>query len=96
MSSSTPIKHLYITLKRSFAGTPERHCRVIRALGLTYREQTVQKTNTASVRGAIAKVIHLLSVESDEQRRARLHREKEAARLQPPLRFQHDLGSKLQ
>ena len=50
------IKHLYVTLKRSFAGTRESHVNILRSLGLRKREQTLQKANSATIRGAIDKV----------------------------------------
>ena len=50
------IRTLFITLKRSFAGTRESHVRVLQSLGLSRREQTIERGNTASIRGAIDKV----------------------------------------
>ena len=50
------VRKLYITLRRSFAGTRETQCRTLESLGLRYREQTVIQNNTESVRGAILKV----------------------------------------
>ena len=52
------MRKLYITLRRSFAGTRETQCRTLESLGLRYREQTVIQNNTESVRGAILKVNH--------------------------------------
>ena len=59
------IKHLYVTLKRSFAGTRESHVDILKSLGLRKREQTVQKANTAAARGAIDKVIPKLCLLGD-------------------------------
>ena len=53
---SGEIRHLFVTLKRSFAGTRETHIKIVKSLGLRRRQQTVQKANVASVRGAIDKV----------------------------------------
>lgn len=50
------IRSLFITLKRSFAGTRESHVRILQSLGLSRREQTVERVNTASIRGAVDKV----------------------------------------
>ena len=50
------VRKLYITLRRSFAGTRETQCRTLESLGLRYREQTVIQNNSESVRGAILKV----------------------------------------
>ena len=54
---SGEIRHLFVTLKRGFAGTRDTHIKIIKSLGLTRRQQTVQKANVASVRGAIDKVL---------------------------------------
>lgn len=50
------VHSLFVTLRRSLAGTREQHVRVVRSLGLTRREQTVEKPNNAAIRGAIDKV----------------------------------------
>ena len=55
MSADT-VRKLYITLRRSFAGTRETQVRTLQSLGFKYREQTVVQDNTESVRGAILKV----------------------------------------
>ena len=47
------VRTLFITLRRSFAGTRDSHRGTLKALGLSYRQQTVQQPNTSSVRGAI-------------------------------------------
>lgn len=52
---NAPIHSLFITLKRSFAGTREHHVRILQSLGFRYRQQTVEKPNAAHVRGAIDK-----------------------------------------
>lgn len=51
-----PVQSLFITLKRSFAGTREHHVRILQSLGFRYRQQTVEKPNVAHIRGAIDKV----------------------------------------
>lgn len=55
MSAPQPVASLFVTLKRSFAGTREHHVRILRSLGLSYRQQTVEKPNVAHIRGAIDK-----------------------------------------
>ena len=54
--SADSVRKLYITLRRSFAGTRETQVRTLQSLGFKYREQTVVQDNTESVRGAILKV----------------------------------------
>ena len=59
---------LKITLVRSMIGRPEKHRRVLRGMGLTKLNRTVELKDTPSIRGMINKVSHLLKAEeqSDE------------------------------
>ncbi|WP_130861952.1 50S ribosomal protein L30 [Bacilliculturomica massiliensis] len=52
-----------ITLTKSTIGASPAHRKVVEALGLKKIRQTVEFEDTPQVRGAIAKVKHLLSVE---------------------------------
>mmetsp|Transcript_7613 Transcript_7613/g.15265 ORF Transcript_7613/g.15265 Transcript_7613/m.15265 type:complete len:111 (-) Transcript_7613:451-783(-) len=85
------IKSLFVTLKRGFAGKKETHIKTLQSLGLKRREQCVEKPNNASIRGALAKVKHLVLVETDEEYNARmmLKRAKETT-VQPPVHVRHD------
>ena len=56
MSAPTPIRHLFITLRRGLAGVREDHRAVIASLGLRKREQTVRRRNDPALRGAVEKV----------------------------------------
>jgi large subunit ribosomal protein L30 len=56
-------KKLKITQIRSVIERPERQKRTIKALGLGRIRKTVVKTDTPQIRGMIAKVQHLVSVE---------------------------------
>jgi large subunit ribosomal protein L30 len=51
-----------IKLVRSPICTPEKHKKVVRALGLTKLNQVVEKPDTPAFRGMAAKVPHLLTV----------------------------------
>ena len=51
-----PIHTLFVTLKRSFAGTRDSQRRILESLGLRWRQHTVERANTASLRGALDKV----------------------------------------
>jgi len=91
---SNEIRHLFVTLKRSFAGTRETHINTVRSLGLRKREQTVQKANVASVRGAIDKVRLCRpyeAVETDQARAARLTLEAAKAAPRPPITVNHQV-----
>ena len=57
-----------VTLVKSMIGRPEKHRRVLRGMGLTKLNRTVELEDTDSVRGMIQKVSHLVGVEekSDE------------------------------
>jgi large subunit ribosomal protein L30 len=52
---NAPVQSLFITLKRSFAGTREHHIRILQSLGFRHRQQTVEKPNVAHIRGAVDK-----------------------------------------
>ncbi len=54
---------LKITLVKSMIGRPEKHRRVLRGMGLTKINRTVELKNTASIRGMVNAVSHLVNVE---------------------------------
>jgi large subunit ribosomal protein L30 len=47
---------------RSFIATPKTHKLMVRSLGLTKLNQIVERPDTPSMRGAVAKVPHLLRI----------------------------------
>ena len=59
---------LRITLVRSMIGRPEKHRRVLRGMGMTKINRTVELKDTPPVRGMVNTVSHLVKVEgkSDE------------------------------
>jgi large subunit ribosomal protein L30 len=59
-------KKLRITLTKSPIGYPVGQKRTVRALGLRKMHQTVELGNTATVRGMVHKVRHLVTVEEFE------------------------------
>lgn len=54
---------LRITLSKSPIGYSERQKRTVRALGLRRMNQTVEQKDTLVIRGMIAKISHLVTVE---------------------------------
>ncbi len=52
-----------ITLIKSMIGRPEKHRKVLRGMGLTRLNKSVQLDDTPSIRGMIAKVSHLVKAE---------------------------------
>ena len=54
---------LKITMVKSMIGRPEKHRKVLRGLGLTKVNRTVELQNTPSTWGMIRKVSHLVKVE---------------------------------
>jgi len=60
-------KKVRITLVRSPIGNTERHRATVRALGLHRVGQTVEQTDTLSLRGMIAKVNHLVKIEEVQE-----------------------------
>ena len=53
---SLPVKKLFVTLHRSFAGSKGTHVQTAKALGLSRLQQETALPNSPSVRGAIDKV----------------------------------------
>ena len=47
---------------RSAIGSPEKHKKVVQGLGLRKLQQVVEKPDTPSIRGMIAKVPHLVEI----------------------------------
>jgi len=60
-------KALKITLVKSVIGYNERQKRTVRALGLRKMNQSVLHNDTPQIRGMIAKVEHLVTVEEVER-----------------------------
>jgi large subunit ribosomal protein L30 len=56
-------QRLHITLKKSPIGYSYKQKRTLRALGLRRINQTVEQENTPVIRGMVAKVSHLVTVE---------------------------------
>jgi large subunit ribosomal protein L30 len=47
---------------RSFIASPKKHKTVVRSLGITKLNQIVERPDTESMRGTVAKVPHLLRI----------------------------------
>lgn len=47
---------------RSFIAAPKTHKEMVRSLGLTKLNQIVERPDNASMRGAVAKIPHLLRI----------------------------------
>jgi large subunit ribosomal protein L30 len=54
---------LKIKLVKSMIGRPEKHRKVLKGMGLTKLNRTVELQNTPSVRGMVQKVSHLVEAE---------------------------------
>ena len=59
MATDSKIK---IQWYRSSICTPEKHKVIVRSLGLTKLNQTVERPDTVDIRGMVAKVPHLLRI----------------------------------
>jgi large subunit ribosomal protein L30 len=62
------VKMVKITLVKSAIGYSETHKATLRALGLRRMNQTVEQVDTASLRGMLLKVNHLVKVEEQESK----------------------------
>lgn len=54
---------ILVTLVRSMHGRPEKHRRVLKGMGLTKINKTVELEDTPAIRGMAEKVSHLVRVE---------------------------------
>ncbi|MBW2603259.1 MAG: 50S ribosomal protein L30 [Deltaproteobacteria bacterium] len=54
---------LKITLVKSMIGRPEKHRKVLRGMGLTKINRTVELKDAPSIRGMVHAVSHLVKVE---------------------------------
>ncbi len=57
------VKPIQVRLVRSPIGRPEKHRRVLQALGLTRMHRPVNLYSSPQVLGALKKVIHLIKIE---------------------------------
>jgi large subunit ribosomal protein L30 len=55
---------LRITLKKSGTGYPVRQKATLKALGLQHVNQTVEQEDSATIRGMLNKVSHLVEIEA--------------------------------
>jgi large subunit ribosomal protein L30 len=62
-ASTESAKKLRITLTKSVITSQQKHRATIKALGLRRMHQTVEHYDTPYLRGMVAKVIHLVTVE---------------------------------
>jgi len=63
MAKKSDAKTIKVTLVRSPIGFPEPQKATVRALGLHHMNQTVEQPDTPTLRGMLAKVIHMLRIE---------------------------------
>jgi large subunit ribosomal protein L30 len=63
-SKSSKTGALKLTLVRSVISTTRYQREVVRGLGLRRLNHTVERSDTPEIRGMIAKVAHLLQIES--------------------------------
>ena len=54
---------LKITLVKSMIGRPEKHRKVLRGMGLTKLNKTVELQDTPAIRGMVNAVSHLVEAE---------------------------------
>jgi large subunit ribosomal protein L30 len=60
--ADTPKQMMRLQYFRSMICTPEKHKRVIKGLGFTRLNQVVEREDTASVRGMVKAVPHLVRI----------------------------------
>jgi large subunit ribosomal protein L30 len=60
--AATPKQTVRLEYYRSAISTPEKHKRVIKGLGFTRLNQVVEREDTASIRGMVKAVPHLVRI----------------------------------
>jgi large subunit ribosomal protein L30 len=63
-SADRAVRSFFVTLRRGFVGTPWQQRRVLEALGLRKRMQTVEQPNNAATRGMLIKVCAMLRADA--------------------------------
>jgi large subunit ribosomal protein L30 len=61
-TTAEPQAMIRIQYYRSFIASPKTHKTIVRSLGLSKLNQVVERPDNASMRGAVAKVPHLLRI----------------------------------
>jgi large subunit ribosomal protein L30 len=61
------VKHLKITLVKSYIGRPEAQRKILRGMGLGKVNKTVILNDTPEIRGMIRKVVHLVAAVEVEE-----------------------------
>lgn len=55
-------KRIKIKLVKSLIGTPEKHVKIVRALGLKKTNHVVEHDDSATIMGMVKKISHLVEV----------------------------------
>jgi large subunit ribosomal protein L30 len=58
----SPANKIRIQYYRSFIAAPKTHKQIVRSLGLTKLNQIIERGDSPSMRGVVAKVPHLLRI----------------------------------
>lgn len=58
----SPASNIRIQYYRSFIAAPRTHKQIVRSLGLTKLNQVIERADSPSMRGVVAKVPHLLRI----------------------------------
>jgi large subunit ribosomal protein L30 len=61
-TKEVPETNIRIQYYRSFIASPKTHKTIVRSLGLRKLNQVVERPDTDAMRGAVAKVPHLLRI----------------------------------
>jgi large subunit ribosomal protein L30 len=59
---NSPASKIRIQYYRSFIAAPKTHKQIVRSLGLTKLNQIIERGDSPSMRGVVAKVPHLLRI----------------------------------
>mmetsp|Transcript_19997 Transcript_19997/g.35972 ORF Transcript_19997/g.35972 Transcript_19997/m.35972 type:complete len:180 (-) Transcript_19997:252-791(-) len=89
--STEPVRSLFVTLRRSPIGKPWFHRMVLYDFGLDTKNKTVEVANTALVRKALAKIPHLVTIETDKMHYLKSLKTFYEKLLRPPVQIAHNI-----
>nr|8A22_Ax Chain Ax, uL30m [Polytomella magna]8APN_Ax Chain Ax, uL30m [Polytomella magna]8APO_Ax Chain Ax, uL30m [Polytomella magna] len=85
-----PVRSLFVTLRRSYIGKAWFHREILQNFRLKKIRQTVEVANTPSARNSLAKIPHLVTIETDKMYYLRNMKKFYEQLLRPPVQVSHE------
>ncbi|CAG9462804.1 unnamed protein product [Pedinophyceae sp. YPF-701] len=80
---------LFVTLRRGLAGTPKKQLEQLKTFGFTRPWQVVEVQNSAPIRGVLAKLVHMVTIETDNMYHERQERNQAKLATRDTLSVKH-------